>query len=81
MNIQKHLLLATERPRFLYEFVVEGVGSFPLDMLRYDSCWPADQETMSYLEARGKRRLMMRSHSSPTPERWASFGWRVMPWR
>lgn len=24
----------------LHEFTVEGCGTFPVDMLRYDQCWP-----------------------------------------
>ena len=26
--------------KVLHVFVVEGKGAFPIDMLRYDACWP-----------------------------------------
>lgn len=80
-------------------FTVEGVNptSFPLDMLRYDACFPFDQESVAAIsrsfdasqrvEAHRERKpitvtLMMVSRSGlamPTKDRWASFGWRVIP--
>jgi hypothetical protein len=30
-------------------FVVRGVYPFPLDMLRYDACWPADGDSVGML--------------------------------
>lgn len=63
-------------------FVVEGSGEFPFDMLRYDSCWPATAEDAAKLQSfyRDKRRVELRSdgYMTPTPERWASFNWRVV---
>jgi hypothetical protein len=58
---------------------VAGVGAFPIDMLRYDSAWPADQESVSYMDAKGRRRIKLCSYALPTPERWSSFGWRIEP--
>lgn len=63
------------------DFQVRGSGEFPLDMLRYDACWPAtemDSATASDHE-RDRRRVNLRTASpnSPTPERWESFGWKV----
>jgi hypothetical protein len=48
-------------------------------MLRYDSAWPADQESVSYMDAKGRRRIKLCSYALPTPERWSSFGWRIEP--
>lgn len=30
--------------QFMIEFTVVGISHFPLDMLRYDACYPCDQE-------------------------------------
>lgn len=68
----------------MYEFVVEGWGCFPVDMLRYDACWPMTQEDVGRMPLRATDRVMptvrvkMASHRAPTPERWASFGWKVI---
>lgn len=34
----------------LIDFEVEGRGDFPLDMLRYDGCWPADGHAVAQIE-------------------------------
>jgi hypothetical protein len=63
-------------------FDVEGKGSFPIDMLRYDLCWPATGEDSSMIEAvvhpRLTRQIRMRGLKPPTVARWASFGWTVV---
>jgi hypothetical protein len=70
-------------------WTVEGALSFPVDMLRYDGCFPAD-ETQSHIINRtmdgstGKvqvkvaryRRSDMTLH--PTVGRWNSFGWQYV---
>lgn len=69
----------------VYEFTVTGRGSFPYDMLRYDACWPANTESANMMdevhatpgERRAVKTLRLRSHNVPTPERWASFMWKV----
>lgn len=62
----------------LYSYTVEGHHRFPLDMLRYDRCWPAKQIDVSALDAHpGVRTVGVRSNQPPTVERWASFGWQV----
>jgi hypothetical protein len=72
-------------------FNVAGKWPFPLDMLRYDGCWPAESEDVDKLdrllndtEIRVTRRfyltLATAKHGSPTVERWQSFGWDVH-WR
>lgn len=71
----------------LYEFTVEGRGYFPIDMLRYDACWPMTQEDVCRMTIDGTSRGMkadsepvkvrMASHREPTAGRWASFGWHI----
>lgn len=67
---------------------VTGTGDFPVDMLRYDACYPRTTEDAlkilgGYTFAFGERRtveLVRVSDSRSngfTPGRWASFGWRV----
>lgn len=65
-------------------FKVTGKGYFPVDMLRYDHCYPADSESAtkllrshngaSFLEP---RTISLRSLKAPTVGRWESFGWKV----
>lgn len=76
--MQTRKLLPTDRPRVRFEFIVEGSDTFPVDMLRYDACWPADMESASYMLARGRRKIRLASHVAPTPERWATFMWRIV---
>ena len=71
-------------------FTVVGWIKFPVDMLRYDACWPMDQESVNEMmesfavEARMERRrskkpfeLKLNTVGSITTERWLTFGWRV----
>jgi hypothetical protein len=66
-------------------FIVEGAGSFPLDMLRYDSCFPAEESQSSKIEDhRRERRAILLCRRGVNPElqahalaRWHSFGWSV----
>ena len=71
-----------------FEYAVEGVGDFPLDMLRHDCAYPADEESVAAIMAglrwaasrkRSRELLQVRllSHRAPTSERWRSFGWTV----
>jgi hypothetical protein len=81
---------ASERPRDLFTFYVTGSGYFPVDMLRYDQCWPADgdsaatiADSIGYYATREatppvrwtNRSIKMRSHREPACARWSSFGW------
>lgn len=59
-------------------FRVEGAGDFPLDMLRYDRCFPAAGVDVETIRADGARRVTLLSDRHPTPARWDSFGWRVV---
>ncbi len=58
-------------------FLVEGRGYFPLDMLRYDQCWPCSSEDVLAMDVTEHRRIVMLSHGLPTVARWNSFGWKV----
>jgi hypothetical protein len=71
-----------------FEYAVEGGGDFPLDMLRHDRAYPADQESVAAIMAglrwaasrkRSRELLLVRlvSDRAPTSERWRSFGWIV----
>jgi len=70
--------------------IVEGSGSFPFDMLRYDSCSPSKEEEIHKLtmgfrdmpEYHEPRQVELVRYSLngewPTVARWKSFGWRVI---
>lgn len=78
-------------PFTLTTFTVRGRGEFPLDMLRYDMCFPAGATH----QIASKRRLMSQDALAPerevvlqrvtdgpwtpTEDRWRSFGWHVVP--
>jgi hypothetical protein len=67
-------------------FKVRGKGNFPIDMLRYDECFPSTPVDVSYIEdvsrVEGKRverevSLVTNKKYGPTEARWESFGWTV----
>lgn len=69
-------------------FQVKGRYPFPLDMLRYDCCWPAETEDVGKLDdlidgvdldpSRTRYiTLGTAKPRAPTVERWQSFGWDV----
>lgn len=69
-------------------FTVVGRGAFPLDMLRYDACWPARGEDVTAILASAKsgrtpcmqeqRTVRLATDKQPVSEgRWFSFGWTV----
>ena len=72
---------------FVQTFAVIGKGSFPIDMLRYDHCFPDSESDAAVIEASFRprdagveRRVILRRHVErsgdfPTYMRWASFGW------
>jgi hypothetical protein len=78
----------------LRHFTVRGRGEFPLDMLRYESCWPYSGEDVAHIEpsyatAQNREELAMRevrlckyasSKRGPfvTIGRWDSFNWQVI---
>lgn len=70
-----------------YTFVVEGYGTFPFDMLRYDSCWPLTESDALKLhwvpgDGNGHRSIALTTlHEprwEPTEGRWSSFTWKVV---
>ena len=61
-------------------FEVSGKGNFPLDMLRYDQCWPRSPEDVSRIldqvcNGTKKVSINLTSYSQPTVDRWKSFCW------
>lgn len=72
----------------LHYFVVEGTGTFPVDMLRYDSCWPLYESgaksaynilTPESLKDRAQpRQVALMSRKPPMRARWQSFGWDIV---
>jgi hypothetical protein len=81
-----YALDTSERPRMQYEYFVTGTGTFPFDMLRYDSAWPISGEDAAKLEwefanpehaLRKHRSIKLRSYREPTIDRWSSFNWSV----
>lgn len=69
--------------KYRQTFTVTGSGVFPLDMLRYDACWPAHEREIWMLGGSAETRDVHISrnvegkHDVPTLARWASFGWTV----
>ena len=71
-------------------FQVTGAGLFPLDMLRYDNCWPCGEEDIPKIDndytcgLQGQRtvtlcRIVRNKNLLPTADRWATFGWLFVP--
>lgn len=68
-------------------FTVEGQLPFPLDMLRYDSCFPKTQNDVQTIESNSfqsgaKVRVELERYITgkdlPTSGRWQSMGWNVL---
>lgn len=69
-------------------WTVQGTGNFPIDMLRYDSCFPASETeshkiTASFQEHGPHKIRLARYRQSdmraePHYERWKSFCWEVV---
>ena len=68
-----------------YVYSVSGNRWFPLDMLRYDSCYPVSSgdvfaiaESLQDNTSPGREyTVKLRSNKEPTAERWASFQWKL----
>lgn len=73
-------------------FTVQSLFQFPIDMLRYDACYPHTQSDVAEIEnassltsrtaarATGKQfkvTLASQLIHNLTKERWSSFGWTV----
>lgn len=71
--------------KYVQTFVVEGSGSFPFDMLRYDTCFPntaMDAYKLNDDDSKLSRRIEICRYvdtktNLPTTARWASFLWSV----
>lgn len=67
----------------LFKFSVTGRGIFPLDMLRFDSCWPRFQGDTGTLygslteKDAATRTVHLIGLQTPSIGRWQSFGWQV----
>lgn len=65
----------------MHRFKVVGCGQFPIDMLRYDGCWPSTQQDASAIERsfrKGEAAIIELEGIYPeTSDRWASFGWNI----
>lgn len=76
------------RARSMTRFTVQGRYPFPMDMLRYDSCWPADTLSANAIGLSGSLRsidddkepkiTLLTWSTGITPDRWRSFGWTVI---
>ena len=87
--------------KYRQEFTVEPNGEegkcfpwrFPLDMLRYDRCFPTDSDSIMYMSLRNRdledpdftkgmkvnlARYVDNLRTMPTNERWMTFGWHVV---
>lgn len=70
-----------------FPFTVTGRGRFPMDMLRYDHCFPDSSEDAAKitrcLEAPDAEEVSIKLISyfghpnKPTVQRWRSFSWNV----
>jgi hypothetical protein len=77
---------------YFIRFKVSGHYAFPLDMLRFDACYPYNGEAVGMIERAsasdpnrvpGVRTVELahwsdRKHWEPTAARWSSFGWSVV---
>lgn len=69
---------------YIYTYTVVGSGEFPLDMLHYDTSYPADGDAPVVMEQKtgGTRQVALEHRGpdkkwQPTEGRWTSFGWEV----
>ena len=76
--------------RILFKFKVTGNSPFPLDMLRYDRCFPASERDSSLIatmlahENTGYLTVELLTYQElknwlPTTARWKSRSWEVHP--
>ena len=75
--------------RFEHKFKVRGQRAFPIDMLRYDRCWPATRQDSRQIERFVKQEgdatgcvgllsVSEESHWRPASDRWRTFGWPML---
>lgn len=74
---------------YYIRFAVEGSGPLPVDMLRWDGCYPGDVDAVrdmvvESIQFPAKKVTIRLVHVcsdrkwTPAAERWQSFGWRVV---
>ena len=80
------------KPSYLHVMIVAGAGTFPLDMLRYDHCWPETSGDVEILHAsitRDQNQYLLRVVNESwqkdpmkayTIARWESFGATIKHW-
>ena len=64
-----------DEPEPITYAIAEGNRDFPLDMLRYDRCWPVRESEIRDMasEVPGRKRILLAKHGRQwTPERWRS---------
>ena len=67
--------------KYGWQFVVEGKGQFPTDMLRYDNCYPVIETEANKMRSHSieSYQVTLRTEKAYiTPERWNSFLWVVI---
>lgn len=77
---------------YRFRFTVQGKRNFPIDMLRYDACFPRNSwdaaeitTSMEYSNiSDADRKIQLEKVTSnpnwkPTEGRWDSFRWSVVP--
>lgn len=72
------------RKNKLFKTTISGRGHFPIDMLRYDQCWPAEQQdvesiglSVAHSGQDETHTIQVLSQYPPTTARWMSFSWKV----
>ena len=83
--------LDAEMDKHLTTFTVEGRGTFPLDMLRRDQCWPVGPDDVARMgltrddagfNTNPRCVRLTKFSRSRWPQsntaRWESFGWKVI---
>ncbi len=75
--------------QYQHTITVQGSGAFPIDMLRYDSCYPLTESDSYQIALTGTHPEYFRPprtitvtreahrHWLPTAARWSSFTWTV----
>lgn len=78
---------ARRHKHFTYTVKAQREMSFPVDMLRYDTCWPSTGDQAVLLTSviipersrlKGIVRITLTGTQRPTSARWKSFGWDVV---
>lgn len=67
-------------------FTVEGEDHFPIDMLRWDECFPnSGDDSFKLGYEKNKRKVELGSYHekswNPSKERWNSFAWKIIEHR